>query len=1008
MKRDSVAPFLVVLSLFLSIHALAQTAPTATLSGTVTAEGTPLPGVTVTVSSPSLQGTRSTVSTDSGAYLIPLLAPGNYTVQFELSGMQTITRKAVLTAARTEVLDVDLRPTAIAEAITVTAETPMTAAIESTQVSTNFKQDMIEQLPILRNLQNVALMAPGVNSGGPGGNIMISGAMSFDSLYLVNGAIVNENLRGQPHDVYIEDAIQETTVMTGAISAEYGHFTGGVVSAITKSGGNDFSGSFRTNFTNESWVAETPFTAGQEDEINRHYEGTLGGPIFRDRLWFFGAGRLAESSDIQQTGPGNARAGDQDANGVPYAVGTPLPAVTYPHSTENTRLEGKVTGVLNNKHTLVASYLDVDAVEQNQRFTAAIMDLRSLVEERQTPNTLMSLTYNGVLTNQFFVEGQYAKKEFAFLGGGSPFTDNINGTLLQDRARGTRWWTPTFRKTDEGERRDHELYSAKATYFLTTPRFGTHEIKGGYEHFLEVRDVNNYQQGSDYRISVASSIVRGDQVFGRFLNTGTNTRILYLPILVLSQGSEYASDSVFLNDRWTLNNHWSFNIGARFDKNDAQSGDGSFKVADDQAISPRVAANYDIFGNGRLIANAGYAQYVGRLAEGVGNDGDPAGRNASFSWNYRGPAINTDVNAPTSSLIPTNVALQMIFDWFFANGGINMRPFRVPPSVPGVESILDPNGLKSPNVKEYSLGLGSMIGTRGYARADLVLRNWDDFYVSVVDQFTGKVTDEFGTTYDQAIVRNDSDVYDREYTAVQTQFSYRLLPRLNVGGTYTWSRLVGNVTGEDSGSGPLTGVATERPEYRQESWNYPTGYLTGDVRNRVKVWLAYDQPTPIGNFNVSVLQNFDSGDRTSADGTIDPSPYVDAGYIDEPTGISYFFGGRGNLKTDNVTRTDLAVNYTLRLFRGIQLFVQPEVINLFNEQAVVAYDEEVLTNSDVDYLAAFNPFTTEPIECPQGASAATCEGMGAHWQKGPNFGKPDAESSYQQPRTFRFSVGLRF
>jgi hypothetical protein len=139
-----------------------------------------------------------------------------------------------------------------------------------------------------------------------------------------------------------------------------------------------------------------------------------------------------------------------------------------------------------------------------------------------------------------------------------------------------------------------------------------------------------------------------------------------------------------------------------------------------------------------------------------------------------------------------------------------------------VESILDPNGLKSPNVKEYTVGVGSMIGTRGYVRGDIVLRNWDDFYVSVVDASTGRVTDAYGTTYDQAIVQNDSSVYDREYTALQMQFNYRFLPRLNVGGTYTWSRLVGNVIGESSGSGPEVGVATERAEYREERWNYPT------------------------------------------------------------------------------------------------------------------------------------------------------------------------------------------
>jgi hypothetical protein len=1004
MKR--VAILLIVSAFFVSSAAFAQGVPTATLSGTVTSDGAPLPGVTVTVSSPRLQGTRTTVTTDSGAYLVPLLPAGNYKAEFQLSGMQTVSRNVVLTTARTEVLDVSLRPAAISEAITVTAETPMTAAVESTQVSTNFKQEMIEQLPVLRNLQNVALLAPGVTPGGPGDNIMISGAMSYDSLYLVNGAIVNENLRGQPHDVYIEDAIQETTVMTGAISAEYGHFTGGVLSAITKSGGNEFSGSFRSNFSNESWIAKTPATDEQADDINTVYEGTLGGRIIRDRLWFFGAGRLAETSDIQQTSPGNARLGDQDANGVPYAVGDPLPPLTYPHGTDQTRVEGKLTATLA-RHTAVLSFLDVDSTETNQRFTSAIMDLRSLVEERETPNSLISLSYSGIFTDQFFAEAQYAKKEYAFLGGGSPYTDIINGTLLQDRARETRWWTPTFRATPEGEHRDHELYSVKATYFVTTPRIGTHEIRGGYEHFLEVRDVNNYQQGSDYRVSVASSIVRGDQVFGRFLNTGTNTRISYLPILVLSKGSEYAVDSVFLNDRWTLNHHWSFNIGARFDKNDAVSGDGSFQIADDQAISPRLAVNYDIFGNGRIVANASFNQYVGRLAEGVGNDGDPAGRNASFAWNYRGPAINADLNAPTSALVPTDVALQRIFDWFFANGGTSLRPFRTPPSVPGVESILDPNGLVSPNVKEYTLGVGTMIGTRGFARADLVLRNWDDFYVSVVDKSTGRVTDDFGTTYDQAIVRNDSDVYDREYTAVQTQFSYRFLPRLNVGGTYTWSRLVGNVVGEDSGSGPVVGVATERPEYREERWNYPMGYLPGDVRNRAKVWVSYDQPTVIGNFNVSLLQNFDSGTATSVDGTIDPSPFKSEGYVEEPTGISYFFGGRGTIKTDNVFRTDLAVNYTLDLFRGVKLIVQPEVINLFNEQAVTSFNEEVLTSDDVDYLEPFNPFTTaNPVECPQGAPESECEG--AHWQKGPNFGKPETEGDYQQPRTFRFSVGLRF
>jgi hypothetical protein len=998
----------VLLTLLATFSLLAQSLPQATVTGKVTSSGQPLPGVTITVSSPQLQGTRTTVTTSEGDYILPLLPPGEYAIAFELEGMQRVVKRSTLTAARTDRIDTELQPATMAESITVTAETPMTAAIESTQVSTNFKQEMVEMLPVQRTIDSVTLLAPGVTPNGPGGRIMISGAMSFDSLYLVNGAVVNENLRGQAHDLYIEDAVQETTVLTGGISAEYGHFTGGVVNAITKSGSNEFDGSFRTSATNESWVEPTEFTADQADEINLVHEATVGGPIMRDRIWFFGAGRFTERELIQQTGPGVARTGDADSAGNFLESGSQLDVVTYPYSQEQTRLEGKLTGSINPRHNLILSYMDVDEVETNQRFTSAIMDLDSLVAERQTPNSLLAVNYNAALSSRFFAEAQYSKKEFAFIGSGSPYEDLIRGTLIQDRARGTRYNSATFKQTPEGEQRNHETIALKASYFLSTPRFGTHELKAGYEDFEELRRVNNFQSGSLYRISVTSTIVRGTEVYPRMPggSNGTLTRILYQPILELSEGSLLAVQSMFLNDRWSLNDRWTFNLGVRYDKNDAVSAGRSFQLADDSAISPRLAAHYDVFGNGRLVMNASYGQYVGRLAEGVTNDGDPAGRNATFQWNYRGPSINNNVNAPTDQLIPTHQAIEMIFDWFFENGGHDLRPYR-DVSIPGIDTIIDPNGLTSPNVKEYTVGIGGAIGTRGYARADLIMRNWDDFYADFTTTETGQVTDDFGNEYDLTVVRN-SDIYDREYTGVQTQFSYRALERLNLGATYTWSRLVGNVTGEDSGSGPLSGNALNYPEYRGADWNYPTGYLTGDQRHRFKGWASYDIGTPVGDFNLSLLQSFDSGNRTSIESAIDPRPYVEnPGYLTPTSAPDYFFGGRGTVEHDDITRTDLALNYSKR-FGAVEIFVQPEIINIFNEQAVLSFDEEVLTESDVDYLLPFNPFTETPIECPQRASADDCSALGAHWQRGENFGSPNSEGDFQTPRTFRFSVGLRF
>ncbi len=85
------------------------------------------------------------------------------------------------------------------------------------------------------------------------GAITISGAQSYENLYMVNGATIVHNLVGTPYDLFIEDAIQETTTITSSVSAEFGRFTGGVVNAITKSGGNAFSGSFRTTLTNDDW-----------------------------------------------------------------------------------------------------------------------------------------------------------------------------------------------------------------------------------------------------------------------------------------------------------------------------------------------------------------------------------------------------------------------------------------------------------------------------------------------------------------------------------------------------------------------------------------------------------------------------------------------------------------------------------------------------------------------------------------------------------------------------------
>jgi outer membrane receptor for ferrienterochelin and colicin len=997
--------------------ALAQGTATSTLTGKVTAEGgVGLPGVTVSARSPNLQGKRDVVSGANGDYIINLLPPGDYVVTFTGSGMQPLEVKVTLTAAQTSRADAELKPS-VKEAVVVTAESANPAAIlEETQIGANYKKQLVDKLPINRTLQSQTLLAPGVNNNGPGGTeqntnaIVISGAPSYDNLFLVDGVVTNENIRGQTHNLFIEDAIQETTILTANISAEYGRFSGGVVNAITKSGGNVFNGSFRTTFTNDKWTDNDPYNSGsggtgvsptisdtRVDKVNETYEETLGGPIFRDRLWFFFAGRQATLTDSNQTrqtaGPGSI-----DPTTIPYT-----------HGTDEKRYEGKLTGAITPSHSIVGTYVDIKLHETNNRFTTNILDLASLTD-RDLPNTLLAVNYNGVITQNAFVEAQYSKKKFTFEGGGCPFSDLIAGTLIIDNSRSNaRYHCATF-SNDTPERRDNESFSAKGSYFLSTGSVGSHDIRVGYEHYKDSRFANNHQSGSDYRILGTSAIIRGTDVYPVFRTPGDSTTLQWNPIFQPTQGTDFVTDSGFINDKIALNKHWSFNVGLRYDKNNGKDSRG-FLVSNDHAWSPRLAAQYDIKADGRWIINAGYAQYVTAIADSIGDSSSPAGQPASIRWFYRGPCINCDPNAPTSALLTQDQALAQVFAWFNGIGGTSSTPTR-DVSIPGFNTQILEGTLKSPNVKEYTVGFGAALGARGVAKIDLIYRDWSDFYATITNMQTGQVgPNSFGQIADLTLIQNDN-FYKRKYEAVQFQFSYRFAFPLFTGGAYTWSRLTGNIDGENQGSGPVTGNSSY-PEYIGFAQNRPEGYLAGDQRHRARVWVGYDWTLPSATFTLTALENYDSGRAYDAFATIDDRSYVtNPGYAIPPSRVNYYFSSRGAFRTDDITRTDLALNISFKLFKTLELFVRPELLNAFNEKAFTGgrigtdMDTTVLDRANPGSNAAsafqpFNPFTDTP-------KAGTPGQAGVNYALGPNFGKAIAPAGYQLPRTFRFSVGLRF
>ena len=988
-----------------------------TISGRVTdVQNLPVPGVTVTATSPNLQGTRETVTSANGDFILSLLPSGTYSVAFELTGFGSQTRTVSVAPTQVVPLEIEMGPAALAETVQVVAPAA-DVFTQTAQVATNFAQRLIADLPTARDINATLQLAPSVHPTGPGGNYSIAGAASFENLFMVNGVTVNENIRGQAFDLYIEDAIQETTVSTAGVSAEYGRFGGGVVNVITKSGGNRFSGSFRDTLNNDKWRSLTPFEQSPEggvgggrdlriDKVVPTYEYTFGGPVLRDRLWFFTAGRLQK----QESGRNTA------ITSIPY---------TFVEDTK--RYEFKGTYSLNTNHRFQSSYQKNERTQENNTFNQNLsMDLSSL-GTRALPEDLFTFNYTGVLTPEFFVEGRYSNRHQTFSGSGSRFTDLERGTLLIDRSRGnTRYWTDTFCGVCEDEKRDNNDVFLKGSYFLSSAGAGAHSMTFGYDLFNDKRFADNHQSGSDYRILGTSAIIQGTGasavIYPVFLGDSTTT-IQWNPIPVSSTGSNFRTHSAFFNDSWRASDRLTANLGLRYDKNDGQDQEGK-TVITSSALSPRLGVVFNPTGEDTWSVTGSVAKYVSAISQSIADQSSAAGNPQTRQFIYRGPNINP---VGTANPVAPDVAIQQLFAWFFANGGPNL-PLSGAPTIPGVSPQI--GELTSPIAWEYASGVSRAFGGTATLRADVVYRDYRDLYVNRT--LPGqRAQDSEARSYDLQLIENDDDLLKRQYAGVTFQGAYRR-PVFDLGGNYTLSRNWGNTEGETVANGPISFEGTRYPEYKEASWSYPEGDLSSDQRHRSRLWLNY-RPPFAGGLTVSLLQLLESGVPYGAGGRevnapdasssgVDARPYVtNPGYLTPPTPLQtpYYYTARDAFRTASQVRTDLAINYVYRFpgASGVELFGQVQVINLFGQSQLCAcgatafgtgssgnaggtniqrLSTTVLTSvSTPARFAAFNPFTTQPVR-------------GVNWDLGPTFGQAVSRFAYTTPQSLRLSFGVRF
>jgi outer membrane receptor protein involved in Fe transport len=290
---------------------LAQT--TGFIEGTVAdPNGAPLPGATVELSSPRMQGTRTVETSTSGVFRFPGVPPGSYTVTAALPGFATVRKTATVSLDATATVVFQLSVAASAEVL-VSGQAPLVDAV-STTTGTSYTARTIDRLPVGRNYADIVFAQPGAQADfgetkGRSLAISLYGSTSAENLYLIDGVNTTSVLRGIEGKDINAEFVDDVEVKTGGYQAEYGRNTGGVINVITKSGGNEFHGGV-FGYYNDTGMRATPANAEAANyttpdfsetgdaqafnyvyskDVRQEYGVDLGGFVWKDRVWFFGA-----------------------------------------------------------------------------------------------------------------------------------------------------------------------------------------------------------------------------------------------------------------------------------------------------------------------------------------------------------------------------------------------------------------------------------------------------------------------------------------------------------------------------------------------------------------------------------------------------------------------------------------------------------------------------------------------------------------------------------------------
>ena len=732
MRRGTLSALVALVSLLLlSTTARAQS----TIAGVVKdSTGAVLPGVTVEAASDALiEKSKIGVTDGSGLYKIIDLRPGTYRISFVLTGFQTIKREGLeLSGGFTATVDATMKVGALEESVTVSGASPVVDVQTNTKAQV-IPRDVLDSVPNAHTIQSVGQLIPGISLNQPdvGGSyamqqtyFSVHGAGSTGTSVLMDGMIINGLEGDGAIQSYMNDAAsQEMVYQTGGGSGD--NATGGVrINVVPKEGANRYSGSLFVGL--ENWQSDNFSDSLKSqgvtsvDAVGTYHDVdfTGGGPVKKDRLWFFGSGRLfTVKKPIASTTNSGAFAPNPVTGDVLINANASFAALQQCRTANNAVLGscaqgvddevinsalGRLTLQVNSKNKLSA-YMDRISKTRGAAMSAGDDQATTAIAWSSPLYVTDSVKWTSALSNRLLLEGGYSGTILRRTTRYVPGIDQPLYTAL--------WYSMATRtNTTDGTRAvagtgnaggypDRYNWQASASYVT-----GSHNFKVGFQDSYGPENQRN---------SHNADLAQQYETLNGVPNTAYQVTIY--PTSPWWQDRLNASTGIYAQDSWTKK-RLTVNVGLRWDYlsqqvtgQPIQQGTfavipayGDIQMPTQKNWSPRVSVVYDLFGNGKTAVRAGFNGFPNQATVGLPISQDPASASitAALPWSD----LNGDNIAQYQ--VTHNAQGQLVSTCTFGTAGCEINFATVPGNFGAVtlSNVIDPN-LKRAYTNQVNLGI---------------------------------------------------------------------------------------------------------------------------------------------------------------------------------------------------------------------------------------------------------------------------------------------------------------